>query len=192
MKRMILLISIFLALTLTAGAQTMIDFTSLPDTGTPQAIPENYAGLHWTGLDYVSCMMWDYVNGNIEWGDGFMIGPEAQVAFAGGPMCYAKHGGNTNENVCQASIAAGVGPNALTEFRPDYAVMALGWKTDGKQFVTVDAYNNGVKIATQRFNLQVAAQKYKLVFPNSWGEVTQLVFHPSPGGAFVMYVLQLK
>ena len=192
MKRTLLLIIIsFVVLTLTAGAQTMIRFIDLPPAGIPQAIPENYGGLHWSGIDYISTMMWDYSNGNLEYGDGFMIGPEALVAFVGGPMCYKKHGGTTIANVCQASISTGIG-GRLLRFHPDYMIGSLGWNSDGAESIVVDAYNNGILVASQKFDLKANAQRFKLVFPTAWGAITQLVIHPSPGGSFVLYLLQLK
>ena len=192
MKKMTLLTTILLALTLTAGAQTMIRFTDLPPALTPQAIPENYGLLHWSGIDYVSTTMWEYSDGKTEWGDGFMTGPEAMVAFGGGPLCYRKHGGGNIKNICQASISSGVGPNALTQFRPDYMIVSEGWSIDGSQFIVVDAYNDGTKVGSQKFDLQAQAQKFQLVFPDAWGAIDELVIHPSPGGSFVIYILQLK
>lgn len=191
MRKVTLLITICLALTLTAGAQTMIRFIDLPAAPTPQAIPENYAGLHWVGIDYVSSMMWPYVNGDIEFGDGFMIGPEAMVAFVGGPMCYQKHGGTTIANVCQASISTGMSDRML-QFRPDYMIGSLGWNSDGAQSIVVDAYKHGIKVSSQKFDLKANAQRFKLVFPTAWGAITELVIHPSPGGSFVLYMLMMK
>ena len=192
MKRAFLLSFAILGLALFASAQSYIDFTNLPATGNPYAIPETYGGLHWAGIDYVSCMLWDYTDGVIEMGQGFMAGPETQLAFAGGPLCYQKHGGSTNVDVCPATIAAGVGPNALTQFRPDYLWAAEGWLSDGNQFITVNAYNNGVQIGSQRYFLTPQGRKIKLIFPNAWGNVTELKIYPSPGGSVVLYMLGLK
>ena len=64
-----------------ASAQSYIDFTNLPATGNLYAIPETYGGLHWAGIDYVSCMLWDYTDGVIEMGQGFMAGPEYAACF---------------------------------------------------------------------------------------------------------------
>ena len=192
MKKVTLLATVLLALAMTASAQQMIDFTQLAPASTPTPVPEGYAGLHWGGIDYVAPLLWSYSNGSIETGDGFTTGPEAQVSFGGGPLCYKKHGGNTSSAICIATISAGIGPNALTQFRPDYAVVSEGWSSDGSQSIVVDAYNDGVKVGSQKFDLQTNAQKFKLVFPNSWGAVTELMIHPSPGGSFVLYVLGLK
>ncbi len=191
MKKVALFAIVLLALAMTAGAQTMIRFTELPLTAIPTAIPENYYGLNWTGIDYVTPLMWDYTNGNLEVGDGFTAGPDAMVAFGGGPLCYSKHGGKTAKNICSASIAAGIGPTALTQFQPVYAVVSEGWISDGTQSVVVKAYNNGNLVGSQKYNLQAQAQKLQLVFPN-WGPITELKFYPSPGGSFVLYVLGLQ
>lgn len=180
MKKAFLLSIAILGMALVAGAQSFIDFTNLPPTNTPYAVPETYGGLHWSGIDYVDCMMWDYANGVIETGDGFMNGPQAQMAFGGGPLCYQKHGGTTNVNICEASISAGIGPNALTHFRPDYMWVAEGRMSDGHQYIIVNAYNNGVQIGSQRYALLPTARKIKLIFPNAWGNVTELKILPSP------------
>lgn len=192
MKKAALFATVLLALAMTAGAQEMVDFTHLSTAPAPTPIPVNYGGLIWTGIQYVNPLLWNYTNGTLENGDGFTTGPEAQVAFGGGPLCYAKHGGNTSTDVCAATIAAGIGPNALTSFRPDYMVLSEGWSSDGSQSVVVEAYNNGVKVGSQKFNLQAKAQKFKIVLPNSWGAVTELKIHPSPGGSFVLYVFEMK
>ena len=171
MKRVTLLMAFFLALTLTAGAQTMIRFIDLPPAGTPQAVPENYANMHWSGIDYVSTMMWDYSNGNMEYGDGFMIGPEAMVAFVGGPMCYKKHGGTTIANVCQASISGGigVGMSPVFAFRPDYMIASLGWNCDGQQSVVVEAYNNGILVGFAEIRPQGQCPEVQAGLPNRVG-----------------------
>jgi len=191
MKKVTLFAIVFLALAMTASAQTMIRFTELPPMAIPTAIPENYHGLNWTGIDYVTPLLWDYTNGNLEVGDGFIAGPDAMVAFGGGPLCYSKHGGKTDKNACSASIAAGIGPTALTQFQPVYAVVSEGWISDGTQSVVVKAYNNGNLVGSQKYNLQAQAQKLHLVFPN-WGPITELKFYPSPGGSFVLYVLGMQ
>ena len=186
MKKVAWLVTVLLAVTLSASAQQMIDFTHLTPTSTPQPVPDGYRGLRWVNLDYVAVPLYAFA------GDGFKTGPEAQIAFGGGPLCYQKHGGTTTTNICEASIAAGIGPIARSSFRPDYMVVSEGWSSDGSQSIVVDAYDNGIKVGSQKFNLQANAQKFKLVFPNWWGAVTELKIHPSPGGSFVLYVLGLK
>lgn len=182
--------TILLALAMSASAQT-IDFTGLGPTPTPLAVPEGYAGLNWTGIDYVSPLLWNYTNGTTETGAGFTSGPEAMVVFGGGPLCYRKHGGNTGKNICSAIIAAGVGPNALPVFNAVSADIAAGWASDGTQSVVVQAYNDGNLMGSQKFDLGSQAQKFTLTFP-SWGPITELKFIPSPGGSFVLYALQMQ
>jgi len=177
-------------LALTASAQ-MIDFTNLSATATPTSMPENYAGLSWSGIDYVSPMMYDYCNGTREFGAGFMHGPEAMIAFGGGPMCYKTHGGTTAKNICSAAISGGIGMGARAEFLPVSVIMAAGWEGDGPQSVTVQAYHDGNLMGSQKFDLGMAAEKLTFAFPN-WGPVTELKFIPSPGGSFVMYVLMMQ
>ncbi len=191
MKKLALFSVVLLALVMTAGAQQIIDFTSLPPTAVPTAVPEGFAGLNWTGIDYVTPLMWDYANGNIEVGDGFTTGPEVMVALGGGPICSRKHGGQTIKNICSASVAAGIGPNARSEFQPLYVVASEGWSSDGQQSLIVKAYNNGSLVGTQTYNLDSRAQKFQLVFP-TWGPITELKFYPSVGGSFVLYVLALQ
>jgi|SRR5208283_4330486 len=190
MNKVALFASVLLALAMTAGAQTMIDFTNLGATPMPLAVPEGYGGMNWSGIDYVSPLLWNYTNGTTETGAGFLSGPEAMVAFGGGPMCYKKHGGQTMKNICSATISAGVGPNALSQFTPVSVDMAAGWASDGAQSVTVQAYSDGNLMGSQKFDLGTQAQKFTLVFPN-WGPITELKFIPSPGGSFVIYVLQM-
>jgi hypothetical protein len=192
MKKILWLVVVVSGLALAAGAQSYINFTNLPPSGMPYSIPENYGGLHWSGIDYVSCMLYDYANGVKEFGAGFMVGPETQVAFAGGPLCNQKHGGNANVNVCQASISSGIGTTMRQNFRPDYLIAAAGWTSDGPQFITVNAYSNGVQIGAQRYALQAMGQKIRLILPSAWGNVTELKITPSPGGSFVLYTLGLK
>lgn len=192
MKNLLWLLAVVLGLTLAVTAQSYINFTNLPPSGTPYAIPEGYGGLHWSGIDYVSCMLYDYADGVKEFGAGFMAGPEAQVAFGGGPLCYQKHGGNTNVSACQASITAGIIPGTMIHFRPDYLYAASGWSGDGLQFITVNAYDNGVLVGSQKYPLIPVARKIKLIFPVAWGNVTELKIIPSPGGSFVLYLLGLK
>jgi hypothetical protein len=169
-----------------ASAQQQIDFAQLSNSGVPSSIPENYAGLHWTGLDAVNALTYG------EAGPGFSTGPEVMVAFAGGPLCYPNYGGMVNDgsaskNICEASISSGFGTDGVGTFEIKSAVVASGW-TNG--FVVVTAYNNGVQVgSSQKYAL--TTNSTTLAFPN-WGPITQLVLHPSPNGSFVLYVLQLK
>ena len=190
MKKIAVFATVLLALAMTASAQTMIRF-NMPPTGTPTAIPEGYYGMSWSGIDYVTPLLWNYTNGTTETGAGFTSGPEAMVGFGGGPLCYKKHGGQTTRNICSATIAAGVGPNALSSFNPVSVDIAAGWASDGEQTVVVQAYSDGNLMGSQKFDLGTLAQKFTLAFPN-WGPITELKFIPSPGGSFVLYALQTQ
>ena len=165
MRKVAVFVTVLLALAMTASAQQTIDFTNLPPTAVPTTVPEGYSGLNWTGIDYVSPLLWNYTNGNTETGAGFTAGPEVMVAFGGGPLCYKKHGGQTIKNICSATIAAGVGPNALSQFTPVSVDLAAGWASDGDQSVVVQAYSDGNLMGSQKFDLQTQAQKFTLVFP---------------------------
>jgi hypothetical protein len=193
MKKVAVFATLLLALAMTASAQTMIRF-NMPATATPLAIPEAYCGMSWSGLDYVTPLLWNYTNGTTETGAGFLAGPDVMVAFGGGPLCYKKHGGQTIKNICSATVSAGVGPNAISSFTPVSVDMAFGWASDVDTtvpFVTVQAYSDGNLMGSQKFELGTQAQKYTLVFPN-WGPVTELKFIPSPGGSIVLYVLKIQ
>jgi hypothetical protein len=186
MKKVALLVTI-LALAMCASAQQLIDFTHLPDGNTPASIPENYAGMHWANLDGVDALKY------ADAGAGFFTGNEAMVAFGGGPLCFPNYGGVNNDgaafkNICDATISVGVGPNALATFQALKATVSAGW-TDGS--IVVTAYNNGVQAgASQKYTLTTNAKE--IDFPNNWGQITQLVIHPSPLGSFVMYTLQVN
>jgi hypothetical protein len=192
MKKVTLFATTILALAMCASADDKIDFTHLSPSTTPQAIAYGYNNMVWTGIDYVSAERyekWLVSNGYPE-GDGFTTGPEAQVALIGGPLCYQKYGGATTTDVCRGSITSAVAAEGT--FRPHYIIGSEGWIQDGHQFVTVEAYLNGNKIGSQRFDLGVDAKKFQLVLPNSWGQVSELVLWPSPGGSFVLYVLDMN
>lgn len=45
-------LSTLLSVSLAAAAQHVIDFNSLPRTGTPLPIPSGYAGMNWGSMDY--------------------------------------------------------------------------------------------------------------------------------------------
>jgi hypothetical protein len=207
LKKVTLLAAIVLALAMSASASDLIDFTKLAPTTTPQFIGGAYHNLFWPSIGYVSVPLYDQWlaaggndpdDGPFDQADGMNKGPEAQVAIIGGPMCYDKslddgYGQNeypsfTVPDVCRGSIQAG----GTATFRPDYVIASEGWKQDGHQFVTVEAYLAGKKIGTQRFDLHENAQKYQLVLPNEWGAVSELVFWPSPGASVVLYVVHLK
>jgi len=186
MKKVALFATVLLALAMTASAQQLIDFTHLPDTMTPTSVPDGYSGLRWSAIDYVDALTYP------DAGAGFATGPEAMVSFGGGPLCFPKYGGLNNDggptkNICESDISAGIGPTALSQFQVDYAIVSAGWVSGS---IVVQAYLNGAQVGSnQKYNLTTTAQK--LSFP-TWGPITELKIHPSPGGSFVLYVLKMK
>lgn len=48
-----------LSVSLAASAQHVIDFNSLPRTGTPLPIPSGYAGMNWGNMDYFTELLVD-------------------------------------------------------------------------------------------------------------------------------------
>jgi hypothetical protein len=53
-KRMMTVAATVLGLISVAAALSILDFNGLPFTGAPLPIPSGYAGMNWTGLDYVT------------------------------------------------------------------------------------------------------------------------------------------
>lgn len=188
MKKVIALVFVLaFVLALSASAQTLVDFTNLPPTAIPTNVPAAYAGLVWTTISYVNTPLY------ADAGPGFLTGPEAQVAFGGGPLCFPAYGGQRNngapfKHICDATIEVGPGsPNAV--FQLNAVSVAAGWHATG-DFITVQAYNNGVQVGSDfRINLTTTSQR--AVLP-AWGPITQLVIHPSPLGSFVLYVLEFS
>jgi hypothetical protein len=197
MKKVTLFATMILALALSASAQQLIDFTGLADTNSPQPVPNGYQHLGWSGLFYVDALTYGDANGNPNSGPGFYSGPEALVAFGGGPMCFPKYGakvadGVPTKNICESVISSGIGPTAFSYFKVDSLTISAGW-VSGK--VTFQAYKDGVQVGTDwQKNLTTKAVTLKTSdgsLPN-WGQISELVIHPSPGGSFVLYVLQMN
>ena len=192
MKKVALFATIVMALALCASAQQMIDFTHLPDTGTPASIPSGYSGLNWSGLDYVDAITYNDANGNPNIGAGFYTGPEVMVAFGGGPLCFPNYGaakadGVATKHICSVEISAGLGPTALSHFQANFAIMSAGWIGGS---ITVQAYNNGVQVGSdEHYSLTTNTQR--IDFPN-WGQITELRITPGPRASFVLYVLQVQ
>lgn len=186
------ILALALAMTMTASAQQMIDFDDLPDSNTPAALPVPYGGLLWTGMAYVSAPQYVWANGTKARGDGFFTGPHARLAFGGGPLCFPEYGGTTIANICESTIRAnGVGPNALSGFHAVSATVAAGWNDKFAPYsIVVTAYLNGNLVGSAKYNLTTNTQL--LYFPTNWGQITQLVIHPSPGGSFVMYTFTVE
>jgi hypothetical protein len=192
MKKTALLATILvLALTMTASAQKTILFQGLPDTGTPSSMPLAYDGLNWTGIAYVDALKYVWANGTNAYGPGFFSGPHVMLAFGGGPLCFPEYGGTTIANICETRILAnGVGTGAISSFQPISATVAAGWQDSfSPDSIVVTAYLNGNQVGSQKYNLSTTSQVIN--FP-SWGPITELVIHPSPGAAFVLYSLTMN
>lgn len=184
MKKVTLLSIIILALAMSASAQKLIDFDALAPTSSPLGITPGYESLNWSGIDYVAPLKW------ADAGLGFKRGPQAQVAFGGGPLCFPNYGGSKNDGVatkdiCEATISTVFG-SSVSQFEVDYAYASAGWNSNS---ITVEAYFGNTLKGSHHYNLTTNAQK--LVFPN-WGPITELKIYPSPGGSFVLYVVEMK
>jgi hypothetical protein len=192
MKKVILLATVLLALAMTASAQKLIDFTHLDATATPKVVPDAYGGMRWSGIEYVDALWYGDANGDPNNGPGFYTGDEVMVGFGGGPLCFHNYGarvadGATDKHICEASISA----LETSVFQVDSAVVSDGWDAKG-DFITVTAYNNGMQVGLAwRYPLSPIATKLDFS-KTGWGSISELVIHPSPGGSFVIYTLELK
>jgi hypothetical protein len=197
MKNVTLLATLILALALCASAQQMIDFTGLADSNSPQPVPNGYQHLGWSGLFYVDALTYGDANGNPNSGPGFYSGPEALVAFGGGPMCFPKYGakvadGVPTKNICESVISSGIGPTAFSYFKVDLLSISSGW-TSGP--ATFQAFKDGVQVGSDwQQHLTTKAQTLSVsagTLPN-WGKISELRIHPSPGGSFVLYAMEVE
>jgi len=191
MKKVMLFATI-LALALSASAQHTVLFQGLPDTASPSAIPVAYGGLSWSGMDYVDAREYVWANGTDAYGAGFFTGSHVMLAFGGGPLCWPEYGGTTIADICESRITAnGVGPSALSAFRPASALVAAGWQDSfSPDSIVVTAYLNGSLVGSKKYSLSTTAGIIN--FPAAWGPITELVIHPSPGSAFVLYSLTMN
>lgn len=186
MRKLVLFATILALATFASAQQLVIDFDTLPQTNTPAAVPENYGGLDWQGIDTVDSQLY------ADAGAGFFTGNHVMLAFIGGPLCWPNYGGTNNDgtaarSVCEGAIHAGVGPTALSSFQADSAVVSAGW-TDAS--IVVVAYSNGNEVGRRRYNL--TNQVSNIVFPSSWGQITELTIHPTPLGSAVIYTLTIN
>jgi hypothetical protein len=200
MKKVTLLAMLVLTLAMCASAQQFVDFTQLPATSAPKAVPLGYGGLRWDAVEFVAAPLYPDANLYIGAGDGvnsgrgFFTGNEAMVAFGGGPMCYKKYStvsgavadGKVDTHICESSISAW----DTSVFEVDSMTVSDGWDASG-DFITISAYNSGALVGSAQYKLSTSAQKLNLKSQN-WGPVTELVIHPSPAGSFVIYTMQLK
>jgi hypothetical protein len=169
---------------LTAGGlgQSQIGFSSLPLVSAPTPVPNGYFGLNWSNILYVDPAKWSGA------GPGYMLGsvPNQDVAFVGSASCsccvpqfascfgsitVSSNGGTSNQISFQAlsgRLAAGFGPTSIT---------ALAYKK-----------GNFVGSAVYRLDTQVET----VLFPPSWGGITQLTFQTDAGGDLVFYSLDVN
>ena len=164
MKRIVLLITFVAALSLCAGAQTLIDFHEMPIASTPAPMPDLYASLYWDGFNYVTPGLWKGA------GLGFWVDPSTKhntVAFTGGPYCQLSVpcAGMIKMNPIMATMVN-------KTFTPINIIMSAGWTWNT---VTVTAYNSGKYVGTVQWKLTTTPQLY--TFPAAWN-VTQLVVTP--------------
>jgi hypothetical protein len=169
--RKVALFACLLALAICATAEDRsINPGSLPASTTPSPVPASFGGLDWLGVDYVS-PAWSSA------GPGMRLGPDADdVIFGGGPICRSE------PIACYSSITS------TTEFRAISAEVAAA---SGDNFIVVTAYLHGQFLGSQRYNLS-SDRVSTIMFPVTWGNVTQLVIHPSDGSEFVLYRLTME
>ncbi len=177
--------AVLLALTMTANAQNLVDFTNLPANATPQPVPYGYAGMDWRSFYYVAAPEYPDANGTINSGPGFYTGDEALLAFIGGPLCFPNYGapvadGHASQSICRASITSTTSaPFGITQIN-----MSSGWINNQ---VVITGYLNGHQVGTVRYSLSTTSQTFTL--PSWANNVTELVFTPGPQGSVVLYTI---
>jgi hypothetical protein len=199
MKKVTLFATMILAVAMSASAQRLIDFTNMPDknTSTPEPVPAGYGGLNWSNVYYVDALTYGDADGHPNSGPGFYSGPEALVAFIGGPLCFPKYGAKVNDgmptkNICSASISSWVGPTAFNYFQVDLLTISAGW-IPGQ--ATFQAYKDGVQVGSDfHENLTTSAKTLKISdgsLPN-WGKISELRITPGPKDSVVLYDLEVQ
>jgi len=160
------------ALLASASAQEQLNFADLPLISSPQPMPNGYGQLSWGNFFYVNPFGWATA------GPGYKLGSSRQdVAFIGGEFC--RLGGNT----CFGTITV----NNPISFVPISADVAGGY---GPAAVTATAYTNGKFVG--QANYFVGTQMQKLLFPASWGAVTEVDLQVTGAtGDLVIYDLSL-
>jgi hypothetical protein len=173
MKRILILSSMLLALSISAGAQGIINFSDLPvipGIGTPNPMPNAYAGLNWTGFYFVDPFKWG----------GAGAGFKHSEWIAGSDVVFAPFG--CAGLSCYASLSI---PPTLpaTGFHLVTAVAAAGYPTTGMggSPLVITAYRNGKYVGSISYMMTTDVQS--LDFPSGWGSVTQVVFQ----GSVVLY-----
>ena len=183
MKTTAAVLACVLALSFGAVAQSQISFSNLPLVSQPTPLPAGYYGLNWANIFYVDPVKWSGA------GPGFMLSSalNRDVAFVGGASCTCCPPVN---QACFGSISVsstgGVG-NSEISFQALSATVAAGFYPNS---ITVLAYNHGKYVGTAVYNLNTQLQA--LLFPPSWGEITQLTFQTEAGGDLVFYGLAVN
>ncbi|HKD85322.1 MAG TPA: hypothetical protein VKB58_11290 [Terriglobales bacterium] len=183
MKTTIAVLTFVLALTLCAGAQQQISFTNLPLAAQPAPVPSGYYGLNWNNIFYVDPLKWSGA------GPGFLLSsvPNRDVAFVGSASCTCCPPVHQS---CSGSISgSSTGSNSTTQvsFQALSAIVAAGFHPND---ITVLAYSHGNFVGMATYSLN--AQLQTLLFPPSWGEITQLTFQTDAGGDLVFYSLAVN
>jgi len=175
MKRLLaslcLTICVFALLT-SASAQQELNFANLPLISSPQLMPNGYGELSWGNFFYVNPYSWANA------GPGYKLGASRQdVAFIGGLFC------RLDGNACFGTLTV----NNPLRFVLVSADVAGGY---GPAAVTATAYTNGKFVG--QANYFVGTQMQKLLFPPSWGAVTEVDFQVTGAtGDLVIYDLSL-
>lgn len=170
MRKILLLLTCVVALTLGATAQAHLDFSDMPLVSNPLPLPNGYGQLDWGNFFYVEPYQWPGSD------TGFKNGPVGQdVAFVGWQAC------RLYRESCFGTIS---GPRG---FALVSANVAGG---HGTTSVTAVAYRNGSYVGTANYFL--TTQMRTINFPSSWGVVTQVTLEVSGGpGDLVVYSLTL-
>ena len=170
MKKNVLFACVLLmaATTLAAHAQDQINFADLPLIASPAPLPAGYAGLNWANMFYVDPGL------DASLGIGFVNHlTHRDAAFVGGEFCAPMQSG------CFGIISSPGGPTA---FVPVSAVMSAGHHAN---VITLSAYRNGKYIGETKVTLAVGPTL--VVFPSSWGVITELQIETDePGDAVLL------
>lgn len=154
--------------TVAANAQDQLNFADLPLIATPAPMPAGYGNLNWGNMFYVDPGL------DASSGVGF-LNPltHRDVAFVGGEFCAPVQSG------CFGIISSPGGPTA---FQPVSALMSAGHRAN---VVTFSAYRNGKFIGETEVTL--ATGPTLVVFPSSWGVITELQIETDePGDAVLL------
>jgi hypothetical protein len=175
MKKSVLMFAYILALALTATAaiaQEEINFADLPLVATPAPLPAGYEGLHWTNLFYVDPNQ--YAGAGLGYKNMFT---HRDVAFIGGTFCAPVGTG------CYGIITSSPGP---ISFQAASAIMAAGYQANQ---VRVSAYRNGTYVGS--IVLLLGTTPHKVIFPASWGGITELQISTNDVGNLVLFDLSI-